>query len=127
MWYNAADLQTNPTDKGETTMPTRCEWCGTDPLYVAYHDEEWGIPTHDDQKLFEMLITAGDIIGWSWFVPPYRWQFSAFATKATTAIVLNGKRLREKSKADHEFGYELQKRLMPVIGQCLQMTKMRLG
>jgi 3-methyladenine DNA glycosylase Tag len=40
-------------------MLTRCAWCGTDPLYVAYHDEEWGVPVYDDQKLFEMLILEG--------------------------------------------------------------------
>ncbi|RLW68311.1 MAG: DNA-3-methyladenine glycosylase, partial [spirochete symbiont of Stewartia floridana] len=34
----------------------RCEWCGTDPLYAAYHDEEWGIPLHDDNLLFEAMI-----------------------------------------------------------------------
>lgn len=33
----------------------RCSWCGTDPLYVAYHDDEWGIPVHDDRVLFEFL------------------------------------------------------------------------
>jgi CRP-like cAMP-binding protein len=68
-------------------------------------------------------LSAGDIIGWSWFVSPYHWQFSAFATKPTTVIALDGKRLRDKSEADHEFGYALQKRLLPVIGQRLQMTK----
>jgi DNA-3-methyladenine glycosylase I len=47
-------------------MPTRCEWCGDDPLYVDYHDNEWGIPTHDDQKLFEMLILEGAQAGLSW-------------------------------------------------------------
>jgi len=35
---------------------TRCGWCGTYPLYIAYHDEEWGTPNHDDQHLFEMLV-----------------------------------------------------------------------
>jgi DNA-3-methyladenine glycosylase I len=35
-------------------MLTRCAWCGTDPLYLTYHDEEWGVPVHDDQKLFEI-------------------------------------------------------------------------
>ena len=34
----------------------RCGWCGTDSLYVKYHDEEWGAPEHDDRKLFEMLL-----------------------------------------------------------------------
>ena len=45
---------------------TRCGWCGTDPLYVRYHDEEWGVPVHDDQKLFEFLILEGAQAGLSW-------------------------------------------------------------
>jgi DNA-3-methyladenine glycosylase I len=47
-------------------MRTRCEWCGTDPLYVAYHDEDWGVPVHDDRLLFEMLILEGAQAGLSW-------------------------------------------------------------
>ena len=45
----------------------RCSWCGTDPLYVAYHDNEWGIPVDDDRHLFEMLILEGQQAGLSWF------------------------------------------------------------
>ena len=48
------------------TVLKRCEWAGTEPLYVAYHDEEWGVPTHDDRKLFEMLILEGAQAGLSW-------------------------------------------------------------
>ena len=44
----------------------RCAWCLGDPLYVAYHDEEWGVPVHDDRKLFEMLILEGAQAGLSW-------------------------------------------------------------
>ena len=44
----------------------RCEWCGSDPLYVAYHDDDWGVPVHDDVKLFEMLILEGAQAGLSW-------------------------------------------------------------
>ena len=44
----------------------RCEWAGTDPLYVAYHDEEWGVPVHDDRTLFEFLILEGAQAGLSW-------------------------------------------------------------
>jgi len=44
----------------------RCPWCGTDPLYVAYHDEEWGVPVHDDRTLFEFLILEGAEAGLSW-------------------------------------------------------------
>ena len=45
---------------------TRCWWCGEDPLYIAYHDDEWGVPLHDDRKLFEMLLLEGFQAGLSW-------------------------------------------------------------
>lgn len=45
---------------------TRCPWCGTDPLYCDYHDNEWGRPSHDDRHLFEMLILEGAQAGLSW-------------------------------------------------------------
>lgn len=44
----------------------RCTWCGDDPLYVAYHDGEWGVPEHNDRRLFEMLILEGAQAGLSW-------------------------------------------------------------
>lgn len=44
----------------------RCEWSGTDPLYIQYHDEEWGVPLHDEQKLFEFLVLEGMQAGLSW-------------------------------------------------------------
>ena len=47
-------------------MKSRCAWAGTDPLYQQYHDEEWGIPVHDDIKLFEMLLLEGAQAGLSW-------------------------------------------------------------
>ncbi len=47
-------------------MKRRCAWCGSDPLYIAYHDEEWGVPVHDDRKLFEMLVLEGAQAGLSW-------------------------------------------------------------
>jgi DNA-3-methyladenine glycosylase I len=44
----------------------RCNWAGTDPIYVTYHDTEWGVPLHDDRKLFEFLILEGAQAGLSW-------------------------------------------------------------
>jgi len=44
----------------------RCPWCGMEPLYVSYHDEEWGVPLHDDTKLFEFLVLEGAQAGLSW-------------------------------------------------------------
>lgn len=47
-------------------MIRRCGWCGGDPLYIAYHDEEWGVPLHDERGLFEFLILEGAQAGLSW-------------------------------------------------------------
>ena len=47
-------------------MTSRCSWAGTDPLYLRYHDTEWGVPLHDDRKLFEFLILDGAQAGLSW-------------------------------------------------------------
>jgi DNA-3-methyladenine glycosylase I len=63
--------------------PTRCAWPGTDPLYLAYHDEEWGVPQHDDRALFELLILEGAQAGLSWITvlkkrPAYRQAFDNF-------------------------------------------------
>jgi len=44
----------------------RCDWAGSDPLYIKYHDTEWGVPLHDDRKLFEFLILDGFQAGLSW-------------------------------------------------------------
>jgi DNA-3-methyladenine glycosylase I len=51
---------------GQMSAVNRCSWCGDDPLYVAYHDEEWGVPVYDDRTLFEFLILEGAQAGLSW-------------------------------------------------------------
>lgn len=47
-------------------MTIRCAWCGTDPLYVEYHDKEWGVPVYDDRLLFEFITLEGAQAGLSW-------------------------------------------------------------
>ena len=47
-------------------MKKRCAWCGENPLYLAYHDEEWGVPVRDDRLLFEFLVLEGAQAGLSW-------------------------------------------------------------
>lgn len=54
------------TRAGADGAPVRCGWCGTDPLYVKYHDEEWGVPVHDDRKHFEFLLLESAQAGLSW-------------------------------------------------------------
>jgi len=67
-------------------MKTRCEWAGDDPLYIEYHDNEWGVPVHDDQRLFEFLILEGAQAGLSWITilkkrENYRQAFHDFAPR----------------------------------------------
>ena len=62
---------------------TRCWWAGDDPLYVAYHDEEWGVPVHDDRRLYELLTLEGAQAGLSWITilrkrEGYRAAFAEF-------------------------------------------------
>jgi len=67
-------------------MKQRCEWCGNEPIYVEYHDKEWGVPVHDDRKLFEMLILEGAQAGLNWLTilkkrENYRKAFDNFDAK----------------------------------------------
>ena len=69
-----------------TRSRRRCPWAGTDPLVVAYHDREWGVPLHDDHRLFEMLTLEGAQAGLSWITilkkrARYRLVFDRFDPK----------------------------------------------
>ena len=75
----------------------RCSWCGDIPVYVDYHDNEWGRPVHDDRKLFEMLILEGAQAGLSWITvlkkrDEYRRVFDGFDPAKVA--------LYDKAKAD---------------------------
>lgn len=74
---------TVPHENLSETHMKRCNWCGTDPLYVRYHDEEWGVPVHDDRKLFEFLTLEAAQAGLSWLTvlrkrEGYRELFAGF-------------------------------------------------
>lgn len=71
-------------------------------------------------------LGAGEVLGWSWLVPPYNWRFDGRAAEMTRAIVFDGKCLREKCEEDHELGYELQKRVIAILGEHLDATRFRL-
>jgi len=71
-------------------------------------------------------LTEGEILGWSWLIPPYQWRFDAVASELTRAIALDGKCLRTKCEADHDLGYELLKRFSSIVEQRLESTRLRL-
>lgn len=71
-------------------------------------------------------IEAGEVLGWSWLFPPYRWHFDARVVEPTRAITLDGVCLRTKGEADHDLGYELVKRVAQIMMQRLQATRLQL-
>jgi CRP-like cAMP-binding protein len=72
------------------------------------------------------IIGDGDALGWSWLFPPYYWHFDARALEPTQSIFLYGTRLREECEQDHDFGYQLIKRICRVLIQRLQATRRQL-
>ena len=71
-------------------------------------------------------LGAGEILGWSWLIPPYHWMFDARALEPTRAITLDGKCLRGKCEADHDLGYDLLKRFTQLVVSRLEATRMQL-
>jgi CRP-like cAMP-binding protein len=71
-------------------------------------------------------IGEGEILGWSWLLPPYHWKFHARATEAVRAIALDGKCLRTKCEQNHDLGYELLKRFSQIMSRRLDATRLQL-
>jgi CRP-like cAMP-binding protein len=71
-------------------------------------------------------ISAGDVLGWSWLVPPYKWRFDARAVEPVLAFALDGKCLRGKCDDDPRLGYELLKRIAAVIAERLHATRLQM-
>ena len=73
-----------------------------------------------------LTLEEGEVLGWSWLSPPYRWKFTACALETTRAISLDGRCIREKAETDHDLGYELLKRFVQVIEERVRATSLRL-
>lgn len=71
-------------------------------------------------------VEAGEVLGWSWLVPPYRWRFGARAVERVRAVAVDGKCLRAKCEKDTRLGYELLRRTVEIMGQRLEATRVRL-
>jgi CRP/FNR family cyclic AMP-dependent transcriptional regulator len=71
-------------------------------------------------------LGAGEVLGWSWLVPPYRWRFDARAIELTRAIALDGKCLRQKCEKDADLGFALLQRFSQVMVEHLQATRLQL-
>lgn len=96
-------------------------------FYIIRHGNVQ-VETHVPQKSAIVIQTreSGEVLGWSWLVPPYRWHFDARATELTRAIALDGKCLRGKCEEDHDLGYEIMKRFTLIIAERLEQTRLQL-
>lgn len=98
-------------------MIRRCDWAGSDPLYLAYHDSEWGVPVHDDRLLFEFLVLEGAQAGLSWLTilrkrDGYRRAFAGldpakvarFGARQTTRLLADPGIVRNRQKVASAIG-----------------------
>ncbi len=102
----------------------------TDPAGQFYLIESGKIAleAHEPANRTTLVQTlgAGDVLGWSWLFPPFIWHFQARAIEPTTMIALNGAHLLVSAERDHDFGYELMKRVAQVVIHRLQATRKQL-
>jgi len=108
----------------------RCEWCGDDPFYIKYHDEEWGIPEHDDRKLFEMLLLEGAQAGLSWITvlrkrENYRKAFSNFNPNRITKY--DSKKVKELLDNPGIIRNKLKINAFIINAQCYLEVKKEFG
>ncbi len=96
-------------------------------FYLIRHGKvavEISAPQH--APIIVATLEEGEILGWSWLLPPYQWKHQARATEEVRAIALDGKCLREKCEQNHDLGYELLKRFARIIEQRLEATRLQL-
>jgi len=84
------------------------------------------VPAPPGEPIRIQTLGAGDVLGWSWLIPPHRWRFDAHALERTRAFALDGACLRRKCEEDRDFGYELLKRFSRVVAERLHATRLQL-
>ncbi|MBD3425600.1 MAG: cyclic nucleotide-binding domain-containing protein [Candidatus Omnitrophica bacterium] len=94
-----------------------------DPADKFYLIREGMVAIQITNKITIQTLQSGDILGWSWLIPPYKYRFNCKAVEKVRAIALDGKCLREKCEKNHDLGYELLKRLTVVFTQRLEATR----
>jgi len=81
-------------------------------------------PQH--KPIIVSTLGVGEILGWSWLLPPFQWKFHARAVEDTRAVALDGKCLRSKCEENHDLGYEILKRFAQIMEQRLEATRLQL-
>jgi CRP/FNR family transcriptional regulator, cyclic AMP receptor protein len=85
---------------------------------------EMVMPNHD--PIVVATVTEGDVLGWSWLLPPYHWKFHGRVVEPTRVFALDGKCLRNKCEENHDLGYELLKRFCQIIDRKLDQARFQM-
>lgn len=72
------------------------------------------------------MLGPGDVVGWSWLIPPYQWRFNAAAETNVTLIAIDGARLRRRMEKDHALAYHIYRKLLPVMNERLVAARLKL-
>ena len=97
-----------------------------DQLYLIRHGRVALELAAPGRAMTFQTLGEGEIVGVSWLIPPYRWAYDAKALELTRAIAMDATCLRDKCEQDHDLGYELMKRFMPILLQRLHATRMQI-
>jgi CRP/FNR family cyclic AMP-dependent transcriptional regulator len=106
--------------------PGDCLACEGEPAKAFYLIQsghvEVGMQKGNREETIVQQLGPGDVVGWSWLLPPHRWQFNARAVDSVGGIAFDGEWLREKCEQDHELGYHLLTQLLEVVASRLAAT-----
>jgi CRP-like cAMP-binding protein len=96
--------------------------------FYLIRDGKVAVEIHSPTRgsLMVQTLLPGEVLGWSWLIPPYRWRFDARALEPIRVLALDGKCLRAKCEQDHDLGYELFKRLSQIMTQRLEAALLQL-
>jgi CRP/FNR family transcriptional regulator, cyclic AMP receptor protein len=96
--------------------------------FYLIHEGKMALESHVRERgtVLIQTIGSGDLLGWSWLFPPYYWHFDARAIEPSEAVFFYGTPLRDECEADHDFGYELLKRMTEVVIKRLQASRRQL-
>lgn len=84
------------------------------------------IPAIEGPRLEVQSLGAGEVLGWSWLIPPYKWSFQARALEASEVIELDGERVRARCEQEPSFGYEMMKRFSALMSERLEAARQRM-
>ena len=96
--------------------------------FLVLHRGDMAIELHVGARGARIIqtVSPGEVVGWSWLYPPYRWMFDGRALTTVDCLCLDGEAVRTRMEEDHEFGYEVFRRFGEVIVEALNRTRLQL-